>query len=263
MIRHLFFAAAAAVSVPAKGAAVSVPTIGGIVSAPAAAAPPSALGPERDAVADSALYRVLLVRAAPGRLLELIEVYERQIARHEVEATGRSYLFRHSQGDQWDLMLLVPLGESTSFSVSGGVDGPGRAPGELVAWREELLARGPEVARVHDVLAGAGFFHVEMFVALAGKREALLEQRRMENDFLSAIRRPRNLIFTRAGGASWDLFTLGAYEDLQHFAEPTDATADEQERAALAAGFEGAERIGSYLRSLIAYHHDTLAVRVR
>jgi hypothetical protein len=245
LIRHLVFAAAMAASVPTDAARTPV------------------VGPASDASADSALYRVLLVRAAPGRLLELIEVYKRQIAVHEAESTARPYLFRHSQGDQWDLMLFVPLGESTSYSVAGGVDGLTEAPDGLVAWREELLARGPGSGQVHDALDGAGFLHVEMFVALPGKREALLEQRRMENEFLGAIRRPENLIFTRAGGASWDLFTLGAYDDLQHFAEPTAASPDEQQRAAVAAGFEGADRIGSYLRTLIAYHHDTLAVMVQ
>jgi len=38
---------------------------------------------------------------------------------------------------------------------------------------------------------------------------------------------------------------------------------EDQEMAARAAGFEGADRIGSYLRSLILYHHDTLAVAIR
>ncbi len=249
MIRHLILAVATAVSTSAGGT------------------PTPELAPELaaawDATADSALYRVLLIRAAPGRLLELIEIYKHQIADHEAETSERSYLFRHSQGDQWDLMLLVSLGESTSYSVAGAVDGLSPPADGLVAWREELLASGPESAVVHAVLEGAGFLHVEMFVALPGRRGELLEQRRMENDFLGAIHRPNNLIFTRAGGASWDLFTLGAYQDLQHFAEPTSVSEDEQERAALAAGFEGADRIGSYLRTLIAYHHDTLAVMVR
>jgi hypothetical protein len=245
LIRHLIFAVAAAVSTSAS------------------ATPAPELAPARETTADSALYRVLLIRAAPGRLLELIEVYKREIAVHEAEGSERPYLFRHSQGDQWDLMLLVSLGESTSYSVAGSVDGLSQPADGLVAWREELLVSGPESAVVHGVLEGAGFLHVEMFVALPGKRAELLEQRRMENQFLGAIHRPQNLIFTRAGGASWDLFTLGAYRDLQHFAEPTPVSEDEQARAAVAAGFEGADRIGSYLRTLIANHHDTLAVMVR
>jgi hypothetical protein len=219
--------------------------------------------PRQDAESDSALYRVVLVRAAPGRLLELIELYQGEMAVFEAETAERPYLFRHSQGDQWDLMLLAPLGESTSYSVTGSSETLRDAPDHLVSWREELLVRGPAAPEVHRMLEGAGFLHVEMFVALPGKRGELLAQRRMENDFLGGIHRPQNLIFTRAGGASWDLFTLGAYRDLQHFAESSDLSEEEQERVAVAAGFEGTNRIGTYLRSLIAYHHDTLAVMVR
>jgi hypothetical protein len=217
----------------------------------------------QDAESDMALYRVVLIRAAPGRLLDLIELYQREMGVFEAETSERPYLFRHSQGDQWDLMLLAPLGESTSYSVEGSADALQDPPDDLVAWREELLVRGPESGEVHQVLEGAGFLHVEMFVALPGKRGELLEQRRMENDFLGGIHRPQNLIFTRSGGASWDLFTLGAYRDLQHFAESSDVTDEEQQRVAVAAGFEGADRIGTYLRTLIGYHHDTLAVMVR
>ena len=38
---------------------------------------------------------------------------------------------------------------------------------------------------------------------------------------------------------------------------------DVEDRAARAAGFDGASRIGSYLRSLILRHNDTLGTPVR
>ncbi len=235
------------------------------VSVPAAAVPASEAGlPAANAHATSqeeALYSALLVRAAPGRLLDLIVAYRARFQTGEGQPP-RAYMLRHSQGDTWDLMLLVPHGPTAVIMR------PPRAPefdpawDELVAWREELLVRGPDLDTVRERIEGAGYYHVEMFVALPGKRKELLEQRRMENAFLRGIERPENMIFVRVGGASWDLFTLGAYRDIKHFAESADVPEELQEEAALAAGFDGAGRIGTYLRELIAYHNDTLAVPV-
>jgi hypothetical protein len=85
----------------------------------------------------------------------------------------------------------------------------------------------------------------------------------MENAYLRALKRPENLIFVRDQGASWDLYTIGAYRDLKHFAESAGIPEADQETAAKAAGFESANRIGPYLRTLISLHHDTLAVTVK
>ena len=46
-------------------------------------------------------------------------------------------------------------------------------------------------------------------------------------------------------------------------AESAGIAETEQEAAAKAAGFEAANRIGPYLRTLINSHHDTLAVSVK
>jgi hypothetical protein len=85
----------------------------------------------------------------------------------------------------------------------------------------------------------------------------------MENAYQRTLKRPENFIFVRDQGAAWDLFTLGFYRNLKHYAESADISESDQETAARAAGFEGAARIGSYLRTLIAMHHDTLAVAVK
>lgn len=85
----------------------------------------------------------------------------------------------------------------------------------------------------------------------------------MENAYQKALNRPQNFIFVRDQGAAWDVFTLGCYRDLKHYAESADIAEKDQEAAAKAAGFEAANRIGPYLRTLIAQHHDTLAVSVK
>jgi hypothetical protein len=54
------------------------------------------------------LYKALFVRAAPGELLSVIELYE---DRMPVFAAGASqpFVLRHRQGDHWDLMYLFPI----------------------------------------------------------------------------------------------------------------------------------------------------------
>jgi len=197
------------------------------------------------------LYRTTLYRAAPGRLLELIEVLRGSPAPERTRL-----ILRHTQGDHWDLMVLTRV---------AGLDAAGEAPEpppELVAWREDTFVHGPELAGLEPFWSG-GFFHVEMFHALAGRRGELLEQRLMENTYQRALGRPENAIFVRVIGGSWDCFTIGAYRSLGHYAESEAIPPERADAAARAAGFEGGDRIGTYLRSLMADHHDTLAVPVR
>jgi hypothetical protein len=133
---------------------------------------------------------------------------------------------------------------------------------ELVAWQEEELVRGPDLAALPG-FGDAGLLHIEMFHALAGKRAELLHQREMENAYLADTGQPQNAIFVREAGASWDAFTVGAYRGWKHYAEAQDVPAEKDEAAARAAGFASRSAIGPYLRSLIQDHHDTMAVPVR
>ncbi len=219
------------------------------------------------------LYRVLTVRAAPGQLLDLIDLYEEQRGILEAAGDGEMFWMRHSQGDQWDLLLMFPMGSFAEYYSAARIlareqtrGTSGRTGGELQkaidaasTWREELFARGPGVGVVRERFAGAGLFHIEMFIALHDKRDELLEQRNMENAYYRALDRDENLIFVREAGAAWDLFTLGFYDDLKDFASAGDLPAEEEERAAREAGFEAANRIGTYLRTLMLRHNDTLA----
>lgn len=223
------------------------------------------------------LWRVLTVRAAPGRLLEVIELYREQQEVEGQAGEGEVYWMRHSQGDQWDLLLMYPMGSFAEYYSSrrrtaraGGRSARGRSGSAIqheidgaTSLREELFARGPTPEVVGARYEGTGLFHIEMFIALHDKREELLEQRRMENTFYRELNRGENLIFVREAGAEWDMFTLGFYTDLKGYAAAGDLPAEVEERAALAAGFEAANRIGTYLRSLMLRHSDTLAGRVR
>ncbi len=227
--------------------------------------------------ADSTVYRTLFLRAAPGQLLELVDLYKARMPVHEAAGEVQPLFARHSQGDQWDLMLLYPIGSLESYYASArqtrwanaaaslGYDEAAfqAQADKLTSWREELFVEGPSLATFLARNESAGFYHLEVFLALAGQRQGLLHQRVMENDYLKRIGREENLIFTRLGGAPWDLFTLGYYRNLQHYAKPSTLSAEESDRAAKAAGFEGGNTIGSYLRTFLQGHHDTLLNRVQ
>ncbi len=245
-------------------------TVVALMTLAAMAAPRSLYGQESD------VYRTVTVQAAPGQLLELIELVREERALLASLGEEPPLWMRHSQGDIWDLFLLYPIGGMAGYfgadQVSRRAEAvapSGRSGAELqreidarTAWREEVFVRGPSVAEVKAAWAAAGYFHVEMFEGLAGKRRELLRQRAMENDYLVRLGRAPNHIFTRIAGSSTDAYTIGYYESLKAYANPPETTAEQEEAAAVAAGFRGAAYIGSYLRELILRHHDTLATAI-
>lgn len=220
------------------------------------------------------LYKVSTIRAAPGKLEPLLNwAATLKASDYFQDADGEfPFIMRHSQGDQWDLMVITPMESWADYyskpairkrekaaekhgGLLAGVDG-------LIAFDEDHFAYGPPLAEFEREFAGNGFFHIEMFEAAAGKAGELLEQRRMENNYLSATGGKSNMIFRRAAGSDVDVFTIGFHENLQVFATPSSATPEEAETAATDAGFKDRADISFLLRSLITGHHDTLAVKV-
>jgi hypothetical protein len=231
------------------------------------AAPAPAAGPP------GSLYKVSLVQAAPGRLLELIEFYKSLRSGLGETPDEPPLWMRHSQGDRWDLFLIFPIGSYADYYSSERIARREKALRsaeavllkirDSIAWQEDVFAFGPPLGELKNRAAGAAFFHVEMFQALAGRRAELAREREMENIYLKALGRPQNLVFVRDQGAAWDVFTIGFYRDLKHYAESADIPEAAQDAAARAAGFESASRIGPFLRTLISSHHDTLAVAIK
>lgn len=211
------------------------------------------------------VYRAHFLRAAPGHLTDLIELYRAQIEALSAAGDAPPVFMRHSQGDQWDLMVLSPVGSLVEYfseervEARAGFESSLRA---ITAWQEELFVAGPPADTLAARNAEAGFYHVEVFRAVPGKYDELVRQREMENLYYHATERDGNLIFTRLSGSAWDCFTIGFYRDIEHFVETPDLLPETFEQAAVDAGFESRGSIGTYLRSLIDEHHDTLANRV-
>jgi hypothetical protein len=220
----------------------------------------------------SYLYRTELIQAAPGKLVEVIDLYKQKAALDQQAGDEPALWMRHSQGDRWDLLRLVPMKSYADYynpdrvssrekvSRNSGVSAKLR---DNIEWEEDVFVYGPPLDAFRKAFSDGGFFHVEMFQSLPDHRADLYHEREMENAYSAALGQPQNLIFVRDQGAAWDLFTIGVYRDLKHYASSSDVTPEAQAAAAKSAGFASASDIGPYLRRFILLHHDTLAVAIK
>jgi len=220
------------------------------------------------------LYKVSAVRAAPGSMSDLLAWIAALRASNYFEDAGESppFIMRHSQGDQWDLLIISPMGNWSDYFSEDSIGKRDAASAKhaellasgdaLLAFDEDHFAYGPSLAAFSAAYDDNDFYHIEMFEAAPGKSNELFEQRRMENNYLSATGQTTNMIFSRAAGSDVDVFTIGFHKSLETFAAPGSVSDADKEAAAVAAGFKGRSDIAFYLRSLISGHHDTLAVKV-
>ncbi len=220
------------------------------------------------------LYGVSTVRAAPGELSALLDWFEAWKASdfHEASGLPEPLVMRHTQGDQWDLLVIKPMESWLAHFDKDATAARQAATNEhaellseyheLVAFHEDHFAYGPPLRALQPAWDENDFFHVEMFYALPGLAGDLMEQRRMENEYLVATGQVPNFIFRRSSGSDVDVFTIGFHESFESFAAPAPATDEEKQDAARDAGFDGLADISFYMRSLISAHRDTLAVKV-
>ncbi|GAB5382146.1 MAG: hypothetical protein Alis3KO_36590 [Aliiglaciecola sp.] len=209
------------------------------------------------------LYRVTLLRAAPGEFSRLLADMQNKSKR------GNYHILRHSQGDHWDLMTIEHWG---SYSAWFDPANPKRQTQDkswrehldrLSSYRSEWFAYGPDKSVIEQGVHNNDLYHVEMFRALAGHKIKLLHQRAIENDYLQQTGQVVNVVFKGDQGTDWDVMTIGFHKSLLSFAKGSDLSVDEKDKIAKHVGFKGVADIGPYLRSLLASHNDTLAVSVK
>jgi hypothetical protein len=218
------------------------------------------------------LYRFVIVQAAPGKLLDLIDLYRSRMPAIAAGGDELPFVVRHSQGDHWDLCIIYPSGSFTEYyskervaKRAAAADASGVPNAEfarrfysMVAWHEDLYAAGPPLEVFRQHVRGMGLAHFEMLLALAGKRDELIKERQMENVFNRERGRGGTLIFVHDQGAAWDVITLGVYRDWRHYGESENIPAEVSAAAATKAGFPSPDAIGPYMRTLISTHRDTL-----
>jgi hypothetical protein len=248
-----------------------------LLAVAAAGAAEAAAVPPTEPAAPAYLYKTTFLRAAPGKLPELISLLKDRMAVYDAAGEERPLWWRHTQGDQWDLMILLPMGGYGDYYARERIEKRAQAaaaaalpPAEFrdrldacVSWKEDLFVLGPPLDHVKAAFLAAAYYHIEIMVALPGRQKELLAERRGESAYQVAMGRPEYMVFVRDQGAGWDIFTLACYRDLAHWAESPSLTKEQREAAARKAGFPGPEAIGPYMRTLIDMHRDTMGVAIR
>jgi hypothetical protein len=217
------------------------------------------------------LYRIIFFKAAPGKLPDLIDAYKNVPVPDNM--TPRPMVFRHQSGDDWDLMVLYPMGAKASLDANPP------APPEAIrrfkervmadyAWHADTYASGPPLDVVQKALAAppnaaqpgnpGGLYLVEESVALAGHHEAL--GKFLDRD-MGAARARGAVKFEHAQGAPWDFLVIFRYASWNEYAAAeTDPAADDEARKQ---GFADAAAIGLEYRTHISAHHDTFTSRIQ
>lgn len=221
------------------------------------------------------LYRVVFLQAKPAGLAPMLELLrsDETKALWKSQSQPEPMIMRHSQGDAWDLMLMFPVKSYADYYSASAIEGrntPAQAAFRkeldmLTVSEEVLFSYGEDLAFLQSVYDANGLFHIEIFDALPGKKDELFQQRVMENVYAKSLGRFGNFIFLGDQGTNGDNFTIGFYPNIQGYAGVglPEVSAQQKSDAAIAAGFESAATIGTYLRELIYSHHDTLAVKVK
>jgi len=217
------------------------------------------------------LYRIIFFKAAPGKLPDLIDAYKNAPVPDNM--TPKPMVFRHQSGDDWDLMVVYPLGAKASMDANAPAPPEAmrkfkeRVMGDY-AWHADTYASGPPLDVVQRALAvpqsaaqagnSGGLYLVEADVALAGHHEAL--GKFLDRD-MAATRARGSVKFEHVQGEAWDFLVIFRYASWQEYAAAeSDPAADDDARKQ---GFADASAIGLEFRTHISAHHDTFASRVQ
>jgi hypothetical protein len=217
------------------------------------------------------LYRVHFFKAAPGKLPDLIDAYKNFPAPDA--STPRPLVFRHSEGADWDLMVIYPLGAQASMTAN-----PGPMPDAVrsfrdrvmadYAWHTDTYASGPPLAEVQKALSaprdyseggasGSAVYEVEQFTALPGHHDALGQL--LARD-AAASGAAATLRLEHVMGDAWDFLMILRFNSWQDLAGVESGSA--ADALARTQGFANAEAVGLELRQHISAHQDTVANRI-
>lgn len=211
------------------------------------------------------LYRIHFFKAAPGKLPDLIEAYRNAPVPDNV--TPRPMMFRHQLGDDWDVMVIYPLGAKASLDAN-----PAPLPEAVRRFRERVMAdyawhsdvyfSGPPLAEVQKALAlpkdtaRGGVYVAAYYTALAGHHKALEDVLKRDQ---ATARAGTTLLFEHVQGAPWEYLAIYRYASwLEWAAAESDSGADDRARSQ---GFADAEDIGLQLRLHAGSHHDNVLSR--
>ena len=227
------------------------------------AQPPSATG--QAGMQAQELYHVHFVKAAPGKIAELVGAYrETPVAEGE---PGPPLIFRHLQGDDWDLLVLTPLGKEETVRTAATPEeqrSVERMRG-LRAQHGDTFTAGPAWPEVRAALLGEGserptgtaggsagpIYTVSTYRSLPGHRDQLGQTLQR----IAALYPDRRTILQHVEGAPWEFVVISRFDSWSALGEDQAAPAEKLRSQ----GFASNEAIGTELRQHLAEHRDTIA----
>jgi hypothetical protein len=220
------------------------------------------------------LYHVHFAKAAPGKLREMIDGYLSAPA--DPNASAPPLVLRHVEGDDWDLLVLTPLGKEDKLTAAV----PSAADQQFIqrmrplrALHSDTFAIGPAWTEARTELnvstsnsavvptsgssaaADKPVYIVTTYRALPGHRDQLEEVLRK----MAALNPGSRVTLQHMEGSPWDLVSVDRFNSWTAFAD-NEANPDMQKLRAQ--GFTSADGPSLALREHMAEHHDTIAVKV-
>jgi hypothetical protein len=199
------------------------------------------------------IYHVHMVKAAPGKLAQLINEYKNAPGPSPDEPQVSPIILRHREGSEWDLIVITPLGKKTTISaepVPQAVQAYYQRIQPLTDWHADTFTTGPSWATVRKALlpekgAQQSVYVVSDYRAMAGHRSQL--QKVIEGDGPDG----NAVLFTHAEGAPWNFLTVTRY----------DSWADVDATPPPAQGAQPQDP-GLAIREHLAVHHDTICTYI-
>lgn len=200
----------------------------------------------------SELYHVHVVKAAAGKLPQLIEEYKNLPPAGEGQPAAPPIILRHQQGGEWDLMVISARGRQATISAGPPAEAvqagnERRAP--LADWHGDTFVVGPSWEAVQKALLPAGgtgqsVYVVSDYRAIPGHRAQL--QKVLESN---AQETPgRAVRFSHVEGAPWNFLVVTRYDSWAEVGAPPPRSAGQDP--------------GLPIREHLAVHHDTIAIHV-
>lgn len=199
------------------------------------------------------VYHLTAVRAAPGRIADLLKA----LTAPAPDAPQFTAVFRHREGDEWDFLLVDYEGERATVQVAPTPAAPAAGPSfpDVAAWHIDSYAAGPPLEEFRKALnlqtgqsstARREVYIFSGYSAAAGHYDQL--RKTLDK---SAGETPGRVVTLRhIEGAPWQFLSITRYDSWR-------ALADEMQPAETQAA--PAADVGLELRQHMSRHTDTIA----
>ncbi len=199
------------------------------------------------------VYHIHAVKAAAGKLPQLITEYKNAPGPSEGEPQVSPIILRHREGAEWDLIVITPLGKQTTISAEPlpqAVQAYLQRIQPLTDWHGDTFTVGPSWAVVQKALvpekASQSVYVVSDYRAMPGHRPQL----RQVLDGNAEDTPGRSVLFVHAEGAPWNFLSVTRYNSWADLGAPPPAQGGQPQDP------------GIPIREHLAVHHDTICTYV-